>query len=66
MLMMLIWFLIMLIQGGFLTAAPPPHFQYQKENRQSQPFVFNKIYWNSSCDWLIGDFLFGTKIGGAS
>ena len=22
-----------------------------------------KIYWNSSCDWLIGSFLFGTEIG---
>ena len=43
----------------------PPQFQYQKENCQAanQAFLSNRIYWNSSCDWLIGNFLFGTEIG---
>ena len=27
-------------------------------------FLSYRIYWNSSCDWLIGNSHFGTEIGG--
>ena len=27
-------------------------------------FLSYRIFWNSSCGWLIGGFLFGTEIGG--
>ena len=38
--------------------------QFQKTaNQPITAFLITKIYWNSSCDWLISDFLFGTEIG---
>ena len=40
-----------------------PQFQCQKENRQAV-FLRNMIYWNSSSDWLLGNFFFGTEIRG--
>ena len=59
------------VEGDFLTA-PPPQKKIKKittkKKTANQPitaFLINKIYWNSSCDWLIGGFLFGTKnLGG--
>ena len=42
----------------FLTS--PPNFSTIKNHHQPiTAFLINKIYWNSCCDWLIGDFLFG-------
>ena len=40
-----------------------PQFQYQKENLTSSQSQL-RIYRNSSSDWLVGGFLFGTEIGG--
>ena len=48
-----------LIQGVFLSA--PANF-ITKMKTANQPITANKIYWNSSCDWLIGGFLFGANI----
>ena len=44
----------------------PPNFSTKKKTAKQSimAFLSNRIYWNSSCDWLIGNFLFGTKIGG--
>ena len=48
----------------FLTG--PPNFSTKKKtaNQPITAFLINIIYWKSSCDWLIGNFLFGTEIGG--
>jgi hypothetical protein len=56
----------MIIQGGFLTVnCNPPNFSTKKKtaNQPITAFLISNIYWNDSCDWLIGNFLFGTEIG---
>ena len=58
------WLNLMKLQFGwsrviFFTGSP--QFQYQKENCQSQ-LLFQKILLLRN-DWLLGNFLFGTKIG---
>ena len=35
----------------------------KKAKQPIRACLSNRIYWNSSCDWLIGNFLFGTEIG---
>ena len=49
----------------FLTGT---EFQHQKENHKAAKHCLsleNRIYWNSSCDWLSGGFLV-QKVGGSS
>ena len=50
----------------FLTRPPPPNFSTKKKIAK-QPitaFLSYRIFWNYSCGWLIGSFLFATEIRG--
>ena len=51
--------------GWFLSLVPPNFITKKKTAKQPiTAFLSNRIYWNSSCDWLISNFLLGTEIGG--
>ena len=52
--------------AGWFFSLVPPSFSTKKKTPK-QPitaFLCNRIYWNSGCDWLNANFLFGIEIGG--
>ena len=57
-----VWQII--IQGGFFHWYPPILVPKIKPAKQPiTAFFSNRIYRNSSSDWLVGCFLFGTEVG---
>ena len=55
----------MMVHGGFFSMVPPNFSTNKKTTKQPiTAFLSKKIYWNSICHWLIGNFPFGTEIGG--
>ena len=51
--------------GWFFSLVPPNISTNKKTAMQPiMAFLRNRIYRNSSCDWLIGNFLFGTEMRG--
>ena len=46
------------VTGRFFHWYPPISLQKNPAKQPITAFLSNRIYWNNSCDWLIGNFLF--------
>ena len=56
------WLVLLFLFRPAILKPPPISVPKRKlPSSQSQ----HRFYWNSSCDWLIHGFLFGTKMGGS-